>query len=528
MLSRRNGPGVNWRQAGTDVAMPLALGALTTLAFAPFNVFFLNLLTLAALYELWSRATPRQALLRGWLFGLGHFGTGIYWIFISVHVYGGAPAWLALLLIAVLVAYMAVYPALVGFVSARWMGGGPALRGLLVWPALWTLSELLRAWVFTGFPWLSTGYAWVGTPLRVAGPVVGVFGMSWLVAFAAGLLWLLLRGPHWSRRLGALGTGIVLAAVILALPGPLQWTHVAREKPVSATLIQGNIPQDEKWDPLNLEPTMARYRRMTLESERSRLLIWPEAAIPALYDQVKALYFDDLDRILELRGQTLLTGMLVRDQATGDIYNGMVALGVDQGTYLKRHLVPFGEYFPVPEFIKPAMELLNLPHENISAGSDGQAPLMVAGIPVGVFICFEAVFSSVALDAVPEAQLLVNISNDAWFGDSIAAAQHLQITRMRALESGRPILRATNTGISAAIGPDGSLYGITPMFVTDRLRVTAVPRAGATPFVRYGNLPLWIGTLVCVLAGLGWVQWHAGARERRRAGAHRLRGYFRG
>lgn len=484
-----------------DLALPVILGALTTLAFAPFNASFVNLLTLAAMYELWFRASPGRAFLRGWLFGLGNFATGVYWIYISTHVFGGAPAWLGVFLTAFLVAYLALYPALVGYISARWLATGPITRALLVWPALWTLSELLRDWMFTGFPWLSTGYAWVGTLIKTAGPVVGVFGMSWLVALFAGLLWLLLRAPAWFRPLAA-AIGIAIVAAFFLLPGPLVWTHDAHTKPIGVTLIQGNISQARKWAPDNLEPTMERYRELTAASDKSRLLIWPEAAIPALYDQIKKIYFADLSRELKARGQTLLTGMLVRDPDSGRIYNGVIALGMDSGLYLKRHLVPFGEYFPVPGFVRSLMKnWLGLPYDNISAGPWRQSPIMVAGVPVGVSICYEDAFSDDIRSLLPQARLLVNVSNDAWFGDSIAAAQHLQIARMRALETGRPLLRATNTGISATIGPDGSLYGTTPQFKVQRLRATVLPRTGVTPFVRYGNLPLWIATILCCLAG---------------------------
>ncbi len=506
-----------------DLGWPLVLGALTTLAFAPFNASFVSLLTLAALYELWFRATPGQAFRRGWLFGAGHFATGVYWVYISTHVFGGAPIWLSVLLTAFLVAYLALYPALVGYISARWLTTGPILRALLVWPALWTFSELVRGWLFTGFPWLSVGYAWVGTLFKTVGPVLGVFGMSWLVALLAGLLWLLFRAPLWFRPV-ALAAGVAVVAAFLLLPGPTVWTRDTAGSPMTVTLIQGNISQDEKWAPGTLELTMRRYRRLTEASEHARLVIWPEAAIPALFDQVKEIYFADIVDLLKSRGQTLLTGMLVRDPSSGRIYNGVIAMGEDIGLYLKRHLVPFGEYYPVPDFVHSLMKnWLGLPYDNISAGRWQQSPVMVGDVPVGISICYEDAFSGDIRSLLPQAQLLVNVSNDAWFGDSIAPAQHLQIARMRALETGRPLLRATNTGISAVIGADGSLRSTTPQFKVERLRADVVPRTGTTPFVRYGNLPLWIASVLCCIAGFLLARQQSAASTRHRAASRSRR-----
>lgn len=504
-----------WRRVVAGDLLPFLLGAVSTLAYSPFKLFPLNLLALAALFELWDRAeTPREAAWRGWVFGVGGFGTGIYWIFISVHDMGHGPTWLGVGATLLLVAYCALYPALVGYVVTRWTPPMRLLRGLLVLPAAWVLGELLRAWLFTGFPWLSLGYAWVGTGLRSVGPILGVFGISWVVALFAGLAWMLFRGGSIPRLVSAVLI-IVLAGIIWVLPKPLTWTHDAGPS-MEVTLIQGDVPQNEKWQPQYFQPTLQRYVKLTQDSTNSRLIIWPEAAIPGLYGELKGVFFDPLGQMLAKQHQTLLTGVLIHDKQNGDYYNSAVALGADHGRYDKRHLVPFGEYYPLPGFIRSLLgDVVQLPYSDLSSGTAHEAPLTLAGQKAGVLICYEDAFSRDALTEMPQATLLINISNDAWFGRSIGPWQHLQMARMRALETGRPLLRDTNTGVTAVVGPQGSLDALAPQFRVERLTDTIVPRAGSTPFVAMGgDWPLWLASAFCVVIGIA--VWFFEERGRRR------------
>ncbi len=493
----------HWRVLVPGLLLPVLLGAVSTLAYSPFKVFPLNLLALAALFDLMDRApNPRQAAWRGWVFGAGLFGTGIYWIYISVHDMGHGPVWLGVLATMLLVAYCALYPAAVGYVVTRWTPRDRLLRGLLVFPAAWVLGELLRSWLFTGFPWLSIGYAWVGTGLRSLGPILGVFGISWAVALFAGLTWLVFRGGV-LPRLVSFALLVVLTAGMLMLPDPLVWTHDVG-KPLRVTLIQGNVPQTEKWERKYFRPTVQRYIKLTEKSAKSRLVVWPEAAIPGLYGELKPTLFQPLGQMLAQQHQTLLTGVLIHDGSNGDYYNSAVALGADSGRYDKRHLVPFGEYYPLPGFVRSLLgDVIALPYSDLSPGTAHEQPLSIAGQRAGVLICYEDAFSRDVRTELPQATMLINISNDAWFGSSIGPWQELEMARMRALEAGRPLLRDTNTGVTAVIGPQGDLDALSPQFRATRLTDVILPRAGETPFVAMGgDWVLWGASALCVALGV--------------------------
>jgi apolipoprotein N-acyltransferase len=514
--------GERGRRISLDVAA-LSLGVVVVLAFAPFNLPFVSVFGLAGLFELWARATPRRAAWRGWLFGLGLFGAGCHWLFVSVHRFGGAPAWLGVFLVCLLAAYLALYPLLVGYVSARWFRSHTPMpvSALLVLPALWTLAELLRAVLFTGFPWLSIGYAWIDTPLKAVGPVLGVFGMTWAAALSAGCLHLLWRGPRARHKATAMAGLIAIAGAASLTPHPAFWTQPAGA-PLKIAMVQGNVAQDRKWMPANRWPTLEKYLRLTRDAGQAQLVIWPEAALPYLLDAVPEWYLDRLRGLLDERGQTLITGILTRDD-TGHIYNSVIAFGEGANAdYQKRHLVPFGEYVPVPDFIIDGLNLLNLPHSNLTPGTRKQPPFDIAGQIVDVSICYEDAFGLDIRRALPQATWLLNVSNDAWFGESIGLRQHLQIARMRAMESGRVMVRDTNTGRSAVIGADGSLlYALQP-FRTVARNVTVQPRTGMTPFVYWGYLPVWLG-IALSLGAAGFVSAHRRPYRIMRGGARSLR-----
>ena len=470
----------------------LLAGMSLVLAFAPFGLYWLPPIALAILLWLIDPLDPRTGARIGFFFSLGTFVAGTWWLYISLNILGGLWPPFAVLLMLGLVLIMSCYGALTAWLMLRLTVPG-SLRWLVVFPAVWTLLEWLRGWVLSGFPWMSLGYSQVDSPLGAIAPVAGVYGVSWLVALLAGFVCGLLFGSARQRLHAVLANLLVVAVVTLA--ASVDWTGPAGDA-LQVRLVQGAVPQEEKWKADNLMPTLDLYRELSQSDDPLDLIIWPEAAIPALQFEVSD-YVDKLHAEMVDRETQLLTGMLKFDIERDEFLNTLWAFGAETGEYHKRHLVPFGEYFPVPAFVRKVMRLMNLPSEDISPGGDDQLPLLAKGVPIAPTICYEAAYGAEQNLFFPAAQLMVNISNDAWFGDTIAPHQHLQINRFRSLETGRYMLRATNTGLTAVIDPRGRVIGALPQFEPGALDATVIPQSGSTPYMRFGN---WL--IVIVLLSL--------------------------
>lgn len=484
-----------------DKSSALLLGCITTLGFAPFGWWPLSLLALAALFVLLQNATIKRSVLLAWLFAMGHFVSGVYWIFISTHIYGGAPAWLGVLLVLALCAiFMASWWA-VALGIATWLRLWHRAVGWVAVPALWLLAELGRGYLlFDGFAWLSLGDISLDTPLQRLAPLVGVHGISALLILLAYALFQLWTGARVQR--GVAVAVLLSTSMALLLPTAEHWTQ-ASGVPLKVAILQGNIPQEEKWRPDMDLPTLQRYRDMTLAARDVDLVVWPEAPLTQTYDMVKDEYIDPLSEQLRQSGTALLAGMLIEEPPRSQHYfNSVLGLGALQGRYDKHHLVPFGEYFPVPNWIRPVLDVLGTPYSDLSSSAVDRPPFVVKGQRLGVVICFEDVFADEFRRFTADAALIISVTNDAWFGRSVAAAHHLAMARMRSLETGRVTVRASNTGVSALIGPDGRLLAHAGFFTQETLRVSAQGRSGQTPFVRWGNQPLWIVAALLVLFSL--------------------------
>ncbi|MDD5250044.1 MAG: apolipoprotein N-acyltransferase [Rhodocyclaceae bacterium] len=478
-----------------------ALGAATVAGFAPFGIFVLPFLTLAWLLRAWREAAPARAARLGYAWGLGFFLAGVSWVYVSLNVFGDMPMPLAALATLLFCALLAAFPAVAGYAFARWRSGA-AGRDALLAAGLWELTEWLRGWILTGFPWLALGYSQSPpSPLAGFAPVLGVYGIGLLVALTAAAL-----ASAASKRRTALLV-VALAATGFALRG-IAWTQPAGA-PLKVALLQGNIPQGIKWDPQRATLSLETYAALA-QRYPADLTVLPETAIPLFFDEAPR----DLLADLTVHGPALI-GVAVRmkdDGRPSGYTNAAVALSrrgaaaFDVQAYAKRHLVPFGEYAP-PGF-SWFFRLASIPMSDFTAGPPRQAPLAVAGQKIAPNICYEDLFGEELIRALPAATLLVNLSNTAWFGDSLAQPQHLQISRMRAMETGRPMLRATNTGMTAAIAPDGRVAAVLEPFSTGALVVEVQGYAGATPFVRYGNTAAVTLALAACLPAL---------RRRRRA-----------
>lgn len=461
-----------------------ALGALAVLGFAPFYLFPLPILALIGLFILWNKAnSPKAAFKLGFAFGLGMYIVGIYWIYISLHDYGGMPWWFAGFCTFCLCAFMALFPALVGYFSKRF--------GML-WlsaPVLWGVSDWVRSWIFTGFPWLTLGYSQVPhSPLAGFAPIVGIYGVSVLAALISALVaaWVTKPGMAYKRNSIAV---IALLLVIGYVLKVVEWTSPSG-KPLQVALLQGNIPQDIKWSPENARRTIDTYLSMTQQSQ-APLIVLPETALPVIASQLDAGTKETLIQHGKQNGGDIIVGMVEYDFDNNAYYNSALSFGSSPSqVYRKNHLVPFGEFIPLKQvFGWIYRDWLNMPLSDLSRGGWTQAPTRVAGQYIGVNICYEDVFGEEIIRQLPESTLLVNISNDAWYGRSIAADQHLQFSQARALETGRMMLRATNTGATAAVDTHGYVLAHAPHDTQTTLDVTTQGYTGLTPYARWGNWP---------------------------------------
>jgi len=496
------------RSGWLSALLALLSGALMVLSFAPFGLYPVAVLSLLGFYLALRGRTGASAFVVGWLFGVALFGTGVAWVRISLNEFGNMPALVANLLMLLFVVVMALYYGLMAWLlrlfehrfrtdsAARWAGP------LLLFPSLWVLMEWLRGWLFTGFPWLFAGNGQLNGPLGGLAPVLGVHGLSLAVAISAGLLWGLWRWSGPARWQAA--AGLVLLWLCAGLLWQFDWTRPApnaEQRPIQVSIIQGNVEQSLKWDPDGLLPTLDIYLNLTKDHLDSDLIVWPETAIPEFFHRVEAPLLKPLGVTAREAGAEVVIGLPVME-ADDRYYNALVSLGSSEDRYFKRHLVPFGEFLPFKTQLRPLIDWFEVPMSDFSRG-DAARPLLQVGVwPVGVSICYEDVFPDEVRQALPEAAFLINVSNDAWFGDSLAPHQHLEFARLRALETGRWLVRATNTGLSAIIDARGRVRARLPLFERGVLTGTIEARVGETPFVRFGSqLVLGIAVLL-LLSGL--------------------------
>jgi apolipoprotein N-acyltransferase len=483
------------------LAAAAAAGALSVAGFAPLSAFPLAILALWALLLLWRSAAPNAAFRLGFAYGAGLFGVGASWVYVSLHDYGAMPAPLAAIGTVVYCAILALYPAGAGWCLSR-LRAGRLLSPLLAFPVLWTLFEWWRGWMFTGVPWLALGYSQVDSPLAGLAPVVGVYGVSFLTALCAGLLAVAV-GADGRARVAA-GMALVFVFGLGHFLKQLEWTSPLGD-PLKVALLQGNVSQDLKFQANRYPTTLALYKRL-IEASDGRLVVLPETAIPRFLDDVDPRYLSDIAQTAAGRGADILVGVPVREPG-GRYFNSVVSLGASPiQRYDKAHLVPFGEF--VPHGFHWIVKAVAFPMSDFSLGTETPRPLALAGQRVAPNICWEDAFGEEIIRQLPEATLLVNVSNVAWFGDSLAPAQHLQISRMRAIETGRFMLRATNTGMTAIIDPRGRVVAQLPQFTEGILSGEAQGYSGATPYVRWGNLPTIVACFI-LFAALLFLRWRA-------------------
>ena len=489
--------------------LAIVAGAALPLAFAPFELFFLAPLSYAALLYVWTGAAPRRAFGLGFAYGCASFGLGTYWTYIAVRIIGQAPVFVGVTLTVGLVMVLAAFIAVAGLAAARAFRTRGAVAWLVTLPALFVLSEWLRGWLFTGFGWLAAGYSQTDSWLMGYAPLGGIHMMSLAVLVTAGALLTLWLGSRRERAVAATAVAAVWLGGVALRDRELTQ---ANESTLEVALATAAIPQVTKYDPAQLQPTLALYAELTRQGTGADLIVWPEAAIPVPIELVSG-WLEAVRRRAAEQGSTLLLGALRTVPATGDTAetykNVVLALTDEPQVYVKRHLVPFGEFYPVPDFIRNWMRLMNLPYIDLVVGADDQPLLAVADERLGVTICYEDVFGAEQLRHLADTTLLVNVSNDGWFGESIAIPQHLQIARVRAAEAGRYLVRAANRGITAVIDPHGRVVETIEPFRAGVLKATVRGYTGATPYARVGN---WL-VVIAALAALAAVYFSALSRR---------------
>lgn len=459
----------------------LLAGIPLTFAFAPFHVYSLAFLSPALLLGIWLRQSAKQACWTGLSFGIGFFGTGASWVEICIQEFGGANVWLAVGVTALFIIALALYPATLGYVFRRFFQNySPSKNALLIFPLLWVVWEYLRSTLFTGFPWLLLGYAQIDTPLRGFGPLIGVYGLSWLTAIVSGILVLIFV----YKKFSPLFLFLIIFSTAFGFADHV-WTTPYRN-PITISLIQGNMPQYEKWDPVRAENNALIYKNLTAQHWSSQLIVWPEGALPWYSKDIES-FLETLRKTAIAHHSAIMLGIPISSDKN-TFFNGILLLGKNVGEYRKQHLVPFGEYTPLPAIFERAMGYFDIPMSHFTPGDAHQVFLQLDDIHIAPFLCYEIAFQNEVLADARNSNLLATLSDDSWYGKSIAAAQHLQITQMRSLETGRPQLVATNTGITAFVSPLGKITNAAPLRERTVLTATIQPMQGDTPLLFFYHI----------------------------------------
>ena len=495
----------------------LITGAVTTFAFAPFHLWPLQIICLAILIGLTLHTDrPRAAFFTGWAYGFASLVSGLYWLYISMHNYGGLNPVLAAAAVALLALFLGILAGFACLLTRFFMKGwnaGSATTALLIFPAFWTLFEWVRGWIVTGLPWLATGYAYTESPLAGYAPVAGVYGLCFVSAVVAGAVALFfnIERSHWKS---SLATVIVIIGIAFGAGAALRhidWTHPVG-KPIQVRLLQGNIPQEFKFTPYQIQSALKMYAGM-IAQKPADLIVTPETAIPLYIHQLPEGYLRFLSQYAAQSLSHLALGMPLADTAT--VYTNSLTViapkdidnpGLFSYRYNKHHLVPFGEF--VPTGFRWFVNLMHIPLGDFTRGDALQKPFRVKDQWVLPNICYEDIFGEEIVARIrneykaghPTPTILLNVSNIAWFGNTIALPQHLQISQMRSLESGRPMMRATNTGATAVIDAKGHIVAQLEPYTRGELDVTVQGTRGATPYIRFGNIAILIIALLALVA----------------------------
>lgn len=470
----------------------ITAGLFITLSLSPFNAWPLGIVAALLLSLSLNNSSTAQAAWRGWLFGTAMFGSGTSWVYVSIHTYGGASVPLAVGLTTIFSMGLALFTTFTCWTYRRYLTDS-LFNNTAGFATFWILNEWLRSWFLTGFPWLFLGHGHVDSPLAGFAPITGVLGISFIVAFTGAVFAQLFSKKQLLIKPLLIVAGLWSAGIGLQF---ITWTQ-AEGEPINVALVQPATPQQLKWNRHYYHTTLNTLTSMSTPLwSKNAIVIWPEAAIPNYLDNAQS-FVDEMAELAKNNNTSLITGIPYRtepdeEHPLGESFNSVIAVGNGSGLYSKQNLVPFGEYVPLQSMLRGVIEFFDLPMSNFARGAAGQSPLTITAnnrqITLAPYLCYEIVYGD--LVAKSRANILLTLSNDTWFGSSIGPDQHLQIARLRAREIERPLIRATNSGITALTDEHGTITTQIPQFTQQILTGSVQPRTGLTPYARFASWPM--------------------------------------
>lgn len=486
---------MTWHRRPLGDVVALVVGCLFPLGFAPFEWRSVSWLSLLVLFIVWQGVSVKRAFLRGWLWGLGAFLVGISWVYNSMHDFGGSPVLAAAVFTLCFAAFLALYPALTGGIWQRYLSDKPFWFSALGLGLMWPVSEWLRAWVLTGFPWLMSGFTLLDTPFAGFMPLIGSLGASVIAATCVGLLSIAIyQGSQ--EKIITTALVIVVALLLSSSLNQIEWESKGDTRTLDVALVQGNVPQEVKLRSEYLNVSLQAYYELSKPHFDADLIIWPETAMPTYRYAVEG-FLNRVAAETEKENATVFTGIFFRAENGQDYYNAMLELGGEWQVYKKHQLVPFGEYMPVRWLMKLFSSFVDIPQSDMASSEKIDKPLSLAGASVATSICYEMAYPDVLRSQLGEADIMVNTSNDAWFGDSFAAHQHLEMARVRATEFAKPIARATNNGVTAFVDARGNIVSQIDQFKPLVLREKISLNSGQTIFYYVGQF--WVGVVMVLI-----------------------------
>jgi len=491
-------------------------GALLPLAFSPVDLYLIAVISPAVLFYSFLFATPRRAALLAWWFGMGYFGVGVSWVYVAVYVFGLSSMFTSVIFTFLFINLITAFFVLQGYLSVLFIQKlnitHRAISLLIIFPLFWALQEWFRGWFLTGFPWLSLGYSQTGSVLSGYASILGVFGVSWITALSSSLLLMaFLYHAHKKKLIVLFSFGLVWFCGYIF--SQLNWTE-ATGKPIKVSLVQGNVEQKNKWDPDHFEKRKQRYLSLTQKHWDSDLVVWPENSLTIFYHQLKNNFLKNLSKQAKKNNTDIILGLPVLDREKNEYFsslmviNGTKASEANDQFYHKNHLVPFGEYVPLASLLRGVIAFFDVPMSAFTPGQYDQKLLTAAGQKIAPTICYEDAFGEDVIRFLPEATLILNASNNAWYGDSFAPHQHVQISQMRALETGRDLMRVTTNGISALIDHKGKITARSPQFKSYVVSGYVQPRTGSTPYVSWGNYPILFFIILGLVGSILFIRYY--------------------